>query len=314
MKKAISVIISLIVIICFASTFVFAAVSEGENVDVTYAANGLIAIDGVKSVGEWDGAAQFTVDKDTTGFADPTDLSIVYDLKWDETYLYICEERTDTDPLKYIVTAEHFSTGQFYQGDATLLFMCFDDGTAKDAKNPDLRDLQYSASSPSEDPIYGIRVAEGDERALYTNGEIASVVDTNKSVIELKFKWSDLPNAADNIKDGAKIQFYVCVTKTNNDVESIPIWEEWGAQAYQIIWGKGMNIDITDWNTMTLKAPTTSTPEEPTSSTPESEVTADENPETGDTNYLGIILLAAASSLGILLLIYMKRKRIAENN
>jgi len=311
MKKAISVIIAVIFVFCFVSTFALADVSKGENVDVALAANGSITIDGVMSAGEWDGAAQFTVDKDTTGFADLTDLSVAYNLKWDETYLYICEERTDTDPLKHIVTKEHFMSGQFYQGDATLFFMWFDNGTPPAAPNPDFRDIQYAASSPSEGPLYGIRVAEGDNRALYTNGEIASVVDANKSVIELKFKWSDLPNAAGNIKDGAKIQFYVCDTKTKNDVKEVVVWNDWEAQAYQLIWGKGLGVDVTDWNTMTLKAPASSTP---ASETATDETVTDENPETGDTSDFGVILLIVASSLGIFTLIYTKNKRIAKEN
>lgn len=323
MKKGISIIITLILMICSVSTYTLAAVSSGENFNVAFAESGSITIDGVISSGEWDGAAQFTVNKDTTGFADPTDLSVAYKLKWDATYLYICEERTDTDPLKYIVTEELFMSGQFYQGDATLFFMWFDNGVAPADPNLDYIDIQYTASSPAEGTIYGMRLHEGGDRSLFADDDlIASTVGTYTSVIELKFKLSDLPNAAGNITAGSKIQFYVCDTKTKNDVTNIVLWDDWDAQAYQLIWGLGLGIDVTDWNTMTLTAevePTPSPTIAPTAAatpttmatlTAAATLTPEANPTTGGSSSdFGIILLLIASAMGMIIIISKKSIR-----
>jgi len=317
MKKTISIIIAVVFISCIASTFTSAAVSTGENVAVKATESTPITIDGVKSPGEWDGATQFTVNKDTTGSTETTNLSVVYNLKWDATYLYICEVRTDTDPLIYLVTGADLLEGKFYQGNSTLFFMWFDNGVSPAEPNLDYIDLQYAAKSPSGNPVYGKRLHESDQRALYTNGAIASVVGANTSTIELKFKWSDLPNAAGNITGGTKIQFYVCDTKTKPAATLADI-SDWNGQAYQIVWGKGLGIDATDWNTMTLQAaagatPTPSLTLAPTATTAAVPTTA-VNPTTGSASNNGIVLLLAVSSLVTLMLIYKRKNKSAEEN
>ena len=72
-----------------------------------------------KEFGRWQGAE----DNDKPG---PDRLSVTYRLKWDETYLYIREERFDTS---YHHTDDHALTP--WNGDGTLFIFAYDDGDPK---------------------------------------------------------------------------------------------------------------------------------------------------------------------------------------
>jgi hypothetical protein len=334
MKKAISLTIAAIFLSCSFSILALADGSGGENLDVSIATAGSITIDGIASPGEWDGATTFTVNGATSNYIDPTNLSCIYKLKWDADYLYILETRTDTDPLIYLMAKDTLESGQFYEGNSTLFFMSFDNGVytvrTKDnngvllTSNEDGRDIEFSANAKDNSgPLIGLRNSNGAAApapVTYTNGDIKSVVTTNSAVTELKFKWTDLPNSASKIKDGAKIRFYVCDTKTIPGTTKIDLWNDWSAQAYQLIWGDGLNLDISDWNTMTLKSPGSSTPTSSTSvsSTPASiastSSTRTSNPGTGNSLALGTILLVTVSSLGIFLFVYKKNKKSTKEN
>jgi cell division septation protein DedD len=344
MKKKISLIIAVVFISCCFSTITLADGSGGENFNVPLAATGSITIDGVASPSEWDGASTFTVNQETSGFAGVTgfptsNLSCKYQVKWDATYLYICETRTDTDPLIYLMAKDTLETGQFYEGNSTLFFLAYDNGvydvrTKADGvvvtSNENARDLEFSANSLNNGgPLFGLRNTYGAASSApvtYSNGAIASIVNnaTKTSVTELKFKWSDLPNTTNNIKDGAQIRFYVCDTKTKPDATKVTLWDDWDAQAYQLVWGDGLNIDMSFWNTLTLGSlaatptPTatstaTPTPAPTPTPTPTATPTATPTPTpsipaTGDTSILSI-LLVAASSLGIVAFSYKKNKK-----
>jgi hypothetical protein len=61
-----------------------------------------IAIDGVKKVGEWDGALSFTLDRPdqdvTSNFESKEDFSGTYSYKWSEQGMYVLGEVTDATP------------------------------------------------------------------------------------------------------------------------------------------------------------------------------------------------------------------------
>ena len=234
MKKVLSVLLGLVLTVCMAPSVAPADISAGESFAVPFAASA-ITVDGVASAGEWDGDALFTVDTstavlewegDTEVPADAATAVLSYKLRWDADYLYILETRTDATGMLYFVDEDNIN--RLYMGDSTLFFIQFDDGAYDKA---DMIDLQYAADfyEGKGSVIFKRNGEDFGTIAKYENVDMVSVIDGDTSVTEIRFRWSDLPNATGNVYNDAVLKAYVCNPKLKLDATRTMVADEWSA-------------------------------------------------------------------------------------
>ena len=126
MKKLLSLLMAAALCVVLAASFtVFAAADTANDKDLVLP-NKKITVDGKKSSGEWDGAPSITLDMSNTELTIITEgaevdnsTTVKITLAYDETYLYILEERSS----EYISTAfGELETIKVYRGDCVDYF------------------------------------------------------------------------------------------------------------------------------------------------------------------------------------------------
>ncbi|UVI32955.1 sugar-binding protein [Paenibacillus spongiae] len=190
-----------------------------------------IAIDGVVSAGEWDGAEEINVSPESPAvkkhgkvwgaIADGADLTSRYKIKWDAEYLYLLEQRTDN--------VIHFTnTGaQMYLSDATMLFLDID----RNKSGSGYRDGDFAIMvtpggvKGAENPHVFIR--EGHDNGVreyaYDGGEVAAQATDGGYTLELAIPWSDLNVYPFTPKGGAAIGMSLLATD-NDDQDGNAKW------------------------------------------------------------------------------------------
>jgi hypothetical protein len=138
--------------------------------------------------------------------ATPEQLSCTYYIKWDETYLYIREERTDADGLNNPTV----DPSGPWMGDGTAFF--FADGI--DLSRADIRWIPYTDTTAKKCAIWSQPV--GDE--VTNEWQCAGFKKGNVYTIELAMPWSVMGDQLTQaIKEGAIFRFCPIITSRDND-------------------------------------------------------------------------------------------------
>ena len=187
----------------------------------TYEAQKLVnpvTFDGKNDGEEWADAVKLVIDANNTTFqeygrfqTDPRvataeQLACTYYMKWDEEFLYICEERLDADGLH---NPEVDPSGP-WMGDGTAFF--FADGT--DLTRADIRWIAYTDANAKKCAVWsqpaGEEVTEQWQCAGGQNGNVYT--------IEFAMPWSVMDvQLTQEIKEGAEFRFCPIITSRGDD-------------------------------------------------------------------------------------------------
>ena len=245
---------------------------------VTYTANsGTPVIDGKISAGEWEDASPLLIDASYAGQS-AEDLSLEYKVKYDKEYLYILEVRQDS---KLVYPFDEDELTSLWMGDSTLFWMMPGDSNGKFANSTD---VWFSANSASNGgPILGIRKNDDfGSLTIYKDGKIASSVDGNKSITEVAFKWTDIPETSNKIVPGSKFKFCIAIPQ---------IKDNGSEQKYQINWELSAEETAEKpYAIMTLGEKTEA------SASKNNAAASESNPRTSDAGFIGYVMLAVVST------------------
>ena len=211
MKKLVTAVLTAALAVT-STSFAFAAPA-----DQAYEAAKLknpVTVDGKIDGAEWDDANALVVNGDTAGVAWATavkytadEFGATYKFKWDETNLYILEQRTDVDYTPATDAKKPFTA------DGTLLFF------VSDGTNAGRFDLFFTSDKAAtavraKDPT----LPEGE----VANFQIASTREGNVSTTEIIVPWADMNAKVDSkfdIKEGAEFTFTPIMPNTNQGKE-----------------------------------------------------------------------------------------------
>ncbi|MCL2813036.1 MAG: hypothetical protein FWD23_00395 [Oscillospiraceae bacterium] len=165
----------------------------------------------MKEFGRWQGA------EDNRMYG-PDELSVTYRLKWDESYLYIREERFDKE---YYFTYDH--AREPWIGDGTLFFIAYDDGDPKFEKsyqpfwaNKDVNGETKVALRYWRDDVYSMY----DDPEAIGNWKYAGTNEGDVYITELAVPWSDLKAYTPSlpaIAEGLKLRFTPVVPNVSSE-------------------------------------------------------------------------------------------------
>lgn len=174
----------------------------------------------LKEFGRWQGA-------ETNRMYGPDELSVTYRLKWDETYLYIREERFDKE---YHFTYDH--AREPWIGDGTLFFIAYDDGDPKFEKsyqpfwaNKDVNGITKVALRYWRDGEYSMF----DDAEAVGNWKYAGTNEGDVYITELAIPWSDLKAYTPGlpaIAEGLKLRFTPVVPNVSTDDQFGEDWNQ----------------------------------------------------------------------------------------
>lgn len=197
-----------------------------------------VTFDGKAEAGEWDDANALVVNADNPTFkeygrwqggASPyaaADLSVTYRIKWDETYLYILEERMDK---AYFFGLDH--AREPWMGDGTLFFLAYDNGDAlwanayepfwvnkgSDGKTHVALRSWLSGSFASEDTPDRIG-----------NWKFAGTQSGDIYTTEVAIPWSDIAQAGaiPAIAEGLKFWFTPIIPNMSEEEPFLTTWDQ----------------------------------------------------------------------------------------
>jgi hypothetical protein len=188
-----------------------------------------VTVDGKAAAGEWDDANALVVNADNATFKEfgrwqggaapktAAELSVTYKIKWDETNLYILEERTDTN--YFAPTGGALAP---WTGDGTLFFIAYNNG---DAKWANVYEPFWAQQGADGKPQVACRAYfDGTFQALdgpdYTgNWKYASTANGNVYTMEIVIPFSDIATmgAIPAIAEG--LNFYFTPVISNSDAD-----------------------------------------------------------------------------------------------
>lgn len=201
-----------------------------------------VTVDGVNSPGEWDDANPLVVNSESAVFKEfgrwqgaegndiygPDKLSITMKFKWDETNLYILEERFDP---AYFFPADKDAT-EPWTGDGTLFFIAYDNGDPKWAHAYEPFWVNKLADGKTDVAlrawIDGVFQMTKDP-AHIGNWKFAGANKDNIYTTEIVIPWSDIkvynpdmPAAA----EGTKFRFTPIISNVSSDVSGGTDWNQ----------------------------------------------------------------------------------------
>lgn len=188
-----------------------------------------VTFDGVVSDGEWDDAHALVVNADNATFKEygrwqggsapktAAELSVTYKIKWDETYLYVLEERMDTD---YFPPTDGALAP--WTGDGTLFFIAYDNG---DAKWENVYEPFWATVGNDGSTQVAVRAffdgtfqsLDGDE---YTgNWKYAGAAKGDVYTLEIAIPWTDMEEFGDipAIAEGQNFLFTPIISNSDAD-------------------------------------------------------------------------------------------------
>lgn len=188
-----------------------------------------VTFDGKAAAGEWDDANALIVNADNATFKEygrwqggaapktAADLSVTYKMKWDETYIYVLEERTDTS--YFAPTGGALAP---WTGDGTLFFIAYNNG---DTKWANAYEPFWATIGTDGKPQVAVRATfDGTFQALdgpdYTgNWKYASAASGNVYTLEIAFPWTDIEKMGDipAIVEGLTFHFTPIISNSDAD-------------------------------------------------------------------------------------------------
>lgn len=225
MKKILAFALTIILTLSMSTIF---AVEPGY----TYEAAKLVypvTFDGKAAAGEWDDANTLVVNADNATFKEygrwqggssprtAAELSVTYKIKWDETYLYILEERTDKD--YFVPTGGAVAP---WTGDGTLFFIAYDNG---DPKWVNVYEPFWVTKGDDGNPQVAVRAHfDGVFQSLdgpdYTgNWKYASSANGNVYTMEIAVPWTDIESMGDIPAIAEGLNFYFTPIISNSDAD-----------------------------------------------------------------------------------------------
>ena len=202
-----------------------------------------VTADGVYHEEEWSDAVELLINKDTmqdfgrwqsTGEPNPADeFSCTYRFKWDETYFYVLEIRTDAHYISNF-NGNDYNAQSPWMLDGTAIFFC-DNELPDESNRCDIKFYSYV------DEIKGpaVYIGQGNEpEEAYTgpSGEAdttyGGTVDGNTIVFELKMAWNvmkDQWHLDSEIKEGTIFRFTPIIM--NRD--TVDDYAQWDGSSYR---------------------------------------------------------------------------------
>lgn len=312
--KALAALIMLSLLI----TLLAVSVSAAEP-GFTYEASKLTAavtVDGINSPGEWDDTNTLAVNADSEIFKTygrwqgaesntvygSDQLNVTYRLKWDETNLYILEERFDTN--YYFPDAK--TATEPWMGDGTLFFLAYDNGAAKWANAYEPFWVNKGAGGKT---LAAVRMHDPDFLTFDDAAHVGSwkYAGTNKDNVyttEIVIPWSAMQSVgAFTAAEGAKFWMTPVIPNQSSTDEFGTDWNQLNFHDRGNLGDANLDEGTNpaefpvNWGRMVLAAakpaPATDAPAADGGTAPATPTT----PQTGDMT-LVMTLLAAASAFG----------------
>ncbi|MHB1154264.1 MAG: sugar-binding protein [Eubacteriales bacterium] len=197
-----------------------------------------VTFDGVAAAGEWDDANTLVVNADNETFknygrwqggASPyaaADLSVNYRIKWDETYLYILEERMDK---AYFFGLDH--AREPWMGDGTLFFLAYDNGDALWANAYEPFWVNKGSDGKTHVALRsflsGTFVSE-DTADRIGNWKFAGANASNVYTTEIAIPWTDIAQvgAIPAIAEGLKFLFTPVIPNMSEEEPFLTTWDQ----------------------------------------------------------------------------------------
>ena len=248
-----------------------------------------VKIDGVYDEAEWADAEELVIDADhmieagrwqSTGTPNPaSEFSCTYKFKWDETYLYVLEFRTDAHYVSDFA-GNDTNPDSPWMLDGTAIFLC--DNELPDQSNRcDIK--WYSYVEDLKRPTCSVAGVNLDDDP---NVQMAGSVNGDKVVFELKFPWSIIDDEwklESPVVEG-KVFRFTPIIMNRDTVEDYGQWD--GSSYRQINFHDCVELegvsgaeDPNYWAAMTMCG---AKPEDTTEAAPETEAEteAETEPET----------------------------------
>ncbi len=206
MKKTLSIILALSLVVSAFAAFTFAGSSAAVEAEIPYIAPASApTIDGTVSEGEWANAKKFTIDENTSGFKTGTvPFATDYYYFWNENGLYVYVDAKDTniDPNVYTNT-------QALNGTDGIQIE-IDPMNKKNAGYSDSYIFDFVPQSNTTDSH-----AIWYEHFQYATGAVEGIIDVqgkidaNGYVMEILIKWDALRKKNEDfvVKTGLKMGF-----------------------------------------------------------------------------------------------------------
>ena len=163
----------------------------------------------MKEFGRWQG--------DPDLIYTPDELSVTYRLKWDDSYIYIREERFDTT---YVAFQDNALTP--WGSNGTLFFLAYDDGDPKFEKSYQPFWINMGTDGQTHMAIRYWRDGDYtmfDDAEAIGNWKFAGTQDGNMYITELAIPWSDLIAYTPGMpaaSEGMKLRFTPVVAKDDD--------------------------------------------------------------------------------------------------
>lgn len=206
MKKTLSIILALSLVISAFAAFTFAGSSAAAEAEIPYIAPASApTIDGTIADGEWANAKKFTIDQNTSGFkTGSVPFATDYYYFWNENglYVYVDAKDTDIDPNVYTNT-------QVLNGTDGIQIE-IDPMNKKNAGYSDSYIFDFVPQSNTTDSH-----AIWYEHFQYATGAVEGIIDVqgkidaNGYVMEILIKWDALRKNNEDfvVKTGLKMGF-----------------------------------------------------------------------------------------------------------
>ncbi|MCC3372388.1 S-layer homology domain-containing protein [Cohnella sp. REN36] len=156
-----------------------------------------ITIDGVANESEWNDATDIVISQSDpnllrygTLWGNTENMNAKYRLKWDDTNLYVLEQRGDSE---FLFTE---TGGNMFSSTASMLFLDIDHNKKGAAYRSGDYAVMFTAGGPDSQPHVFLRQGDdgGAQEYTLTEAVIKSVIDTeaHKYVLEMAIPWSAL--------------------------------------------------------------------------------------------------------------------------
>ena len=224
-KTLVAIFLTIVLTLSMSSVF---AVDPGYTYDAAKLVYP-VTFDGKVTAGEWDDANALVVNADNATFKEfgrwqggaapktAADLSVSYKIKWDETYLYILEERMDKD--YFAPTGGALAP---WTGDGTLFFIAYNNGDAKWANvyEPFWATVGTEGKAQVAVRAYFDGTFQALEGADITgNFKYAGAASGDVYTLELAFPWTDMAKFGDipAIAEGLNFLFTPIISNSDAD-------------------------------------------------------------------------------------------------
>ncbi len=248
-----------------------------------------VKIDGVYDEAEWADAEELIIDADhmieagrwqSSGEPNPaSEFSCTYRFKWDETYLYVLEVRTDAHYVSDFA-GNDTNPDTPWMLDGTAIFFC--DNELPDQSNRcDIK--WYSYVDELKRPTCSVAGVNLDDNP---NAQMAGSVNGDKVVFELKFPWSiidDKSKLESPVVEG-KVFRFTPIIMNRDTVDDYDQWDGSSSSYRQINFHDCVDLegvsgaeDPNYWAAMTMCG---TKPESTTEAAPETETAPETEAET----------------------------------